>query len=422
MQIITEQQQQFALYVLSKSGKQDLLQRIIDRCNNDSITIWQHFEEGLVKQYNYTQTDAEAKVREWYYEFLAAQQGSTGAATGADANTATHPATPPATEAPVTEKSSLAVDDVATPPATRKRSLAWLWITLLLAGGGAAAYYFLVMKPGKDKAKNLQYVLAEDGVVLRENNECDTAKNRKIMNIAYNQPVEIAPEQPAVNNSGSRWVKVMVTGADGNVINGFVADDRMLGPKEVNQSLDSIYRDRAFNPQAERLSYPLKRALYEYIKNANFEWCVEPVTDNSAFQTIVDLSRKKYGKTTIGGCELTSFTKYRVAILTNRSTGYKKAMIFSLTNNYTSEKVDEKDLSDITDPIIYKASDGVFITEGRVKESKKVVVDKNSSGVPVFKTYVPPVVELPVIDDWLNGGDLQTADTTAAGGGIFDND
>lgn len=373
---ISEQEKQFAAFILAKSGKQQLLQPIIDRCEKDGITVWKHFEEGLIQQYGHTQPEAQRKVQEWYSEYL--QQTEKPAVT------------PPVTAAvPPPVSPFVKEEPVAAPPPVNGKSRFWLWLIPVLLLASAAAYYYLyMMKPGKESATTL-YVLAEDGLVLRTNTECDTAKNKKIINIAYNQPVELAEKI----DSNRNWVKVRVPnakGADGKTLEGYVAEYRMLGTKDLNASLDSIYRDRAWNPQAERLSYPLKKSLYQYIKNTNYEWFVDPVTDETSFQTVVDLSRKQYGKAVINNCALTSYTKYRVAILTSRLNGYKKAMIFSLSNNYTSEKIDELDLSGITDPIMYKAENNVYITEGRNKDAKKYMIDKNSSGAPVFKEYIPP--------------------------------
>jgi hypothetical protein len=73
---VTEQQKKVAAFILAKSGKAHLLQPIIARCEKEKITIWKHFEEGLVKQYGYTEADAQAKVRDWYYEYLATQTPS----------------------------------------------------------------------------------------------------------------------------------------------------------------------------------------------------------------------------------------------------------------------------------------------------------------------------------------------------------
>lgn len=372
---VSEQDIKFASFILAKSGKQHLLQPILDRCERDDITVWTHFEQGLIQQYGHSQPEAQRKVQEWFTEFLAGQQpAATGATAAAEPDAVTSEAPPPVTS----------------------RSRAWWWVLGVLLAGGAAAYYFLYMKKPGEKAPDTLYVLAEDGLVLRTNTNCDTAENKKILNIAYNKPVELLEKIDSSRN----WVKVRVPGtqgAGGKPQEGYVAEYRMLGTKEVNLSLDSIYRDRAWNPQAERLSYPLKKSLYQYIKNANFDWYVDPVTDNTSFQNVIDLSKKIYGKAVINNCALTTYTKYRVAILTSRSGGgVKKALIFSLTGNYTSEKVDERDLSDLADPILYKTGSDVYITDGRNKDAKRYQVKKNSSGIPYFDIWQPPLIPFPM--------------------------
>jgi hypothetical protein len=372
---ISEQEKQFAAFILAKSGKQHLLQPIMDRCEKDGITVWKHFEEGLVQQYQHSQPEAQRKVQEWHSEFLAAQQ----------ANLA------PLAPVDITGKKAevvIQVSDATVPPPVNGKSRFWLWLLplILLAGGGA--YYFFIRKPAETNSPTTLYVLTEDSLTLRTNMDCDKNRNRKVIGLAYSQPVELA--EPI--DSSKNWVKVRVPGtqgADGKPLEGYIADYRMLGVRELNTSLDSIYRDRAWNPLLEKLSYPVKKSLYQYIRNSNFEWFVDPVRekDTSGFQTIVDLP---YGKEQINKCALTSYVKFRLVILTHRSNGGKKAMIFSLNSNYTSEKIDERDLSGLSDPIVLKTKGDIFITEGRDKEAKKYVIGKNSTNTPMFKEYVAP--------------------------------
>lgn len=382
---VSSNEREFALFILNRSGKQHLLQPIIDRCEKDNITVWTHFEQGLVQQYSHTPAEAQRKVQEWYEEFLAARESSK------TVQAVIIPEPPVPTKVTPFEK-PVKEQEIFVPAPAKKKSGAGLWVGILLAlvvlvGG----YYFLfVMKSNKKPSATTLYVLTEDGLVLRSNTNCDTAQNKKIYSIPYNQPVELLEKI----DSNRNWIKVRVPGTkgpDNNPYEGYVAEYRMLGTKEVNASLDSIYRDRTWNPMAERLSYPLKKSLYQYISNTGFDWYVDPVTDNTSFQSIVDLSWKTFGKAVINNCAITTYTKYRVAILTNRTTRSKKAMIFSLSSNYNSEKIDELDLSSLSDPIIYKASgSSVYITDGRNKENKKFEISKNSSGAPVFKEYVAP--------------------------------
>jgi hypothetical protein len=370
-----EQEKQFASFILAKSGKQHLLQPILDRCEKDGITVWKHFEEGLMQQYQHAQPEAQRKVQEWYSEFLAAQQAAAA------------PPVPPQILEQKTETANMA-GKTDVPPPVNGKSRFWLWLLplILLAGGGA--YYFFIRKPAERNAPTTLYVLTEDSLTLRKNTDCDKSRNKKVMGLAYNQPVELAEPMDSSRN----WVKVRVPGTqgpDGQPLEGYIADYRMLGARELNTSLDSIYRDRAWNPLLEKLSYPVKKSLYQYIRNSNFEWFVDPVRekDTSGFQTIVDLP---YGKEQINKCALTSYVKFRLVILTHRSNGGKKAMIFSLNSNYASEKIDELDLSGLSDPIVLKTKGDIFITEGRDKEAKKYVIGKNSTNTPMFKEYVAP--------------------------------
>lgn len=398
---VSSNEKEFALFILTRSGKQHLLQPIIDRCEKDGITVWTHFEQGLVHQYNHTPAEAQRKVQEWYEEFLAAREAKKTVQAviipepvSSEVIKAAKLAEPP----PVKAKQEIFID----PPNKKRRSYGWLWFLLVVLVLGAGAYYLFIMKPKKTAASaTTLYVLTEDGLVLRSNTNCDTAQNKKLYNIPYNQPVELAEKI----DSNRNWIKVRVPGtkgSDGKPIEGYIAEYRMLGTKEVNASLDSIYPEYSWSQQAERLSYPLKKSLYQYIKNTNFDWFIAPVPDNTSFQTVVDLSWKTFGKAVINNCAITTYTKYRVAILTNRTTRSKKAMIFSLSSNYNSEKIDELDLSSLSDPIIYKASGtSVYITDGRDKNNKKYEISKNSSGAPVFKEYVAPNTLLDFFDQYV---------------------
>lgn len=391
---VSSNEREFALFILNRSGKQHLLQPILDRCERDNITVWTHFEQGLVQQYNHTPAEAQRKVQEWYEEFLTAREAQK------PVQAVIIPDPPPVPAGIIPEPPVKSSPQIFIEPVKKRRSYGWLWFLLVVIVLGAGAYYLLTLKQ-KKKAATTLYVLTEDGLVLRSNTNCDTTLNKKLYNIPYNQPVELVE----LIDSARNWVKVRVPGtrgAGGQPIEGYIAEYRMLGPREINASLDSIYRDRTWNPMAERLSYPLKKSLYQYISNTGFDWYVDPVTDNTSFQSVVDLSWKTFGKAMINNCAITTYTKYRVAILTNRTTGLKKAMIFSLSSNYNSEKIDEQDLSNLNDPIIYKASgSSVYITEGRNKDEKKYEIGKNSSGAPVFREYVAPPGLFDVLEQYI---------------------
>jgi hypothetical protein len=391
---LSQKERDFVSFVLKKFDTISLLDATIARCEREDIAPIEHFREGLMKQYQYSSDQARDKVREWLVEFNEQQKPLTPPPVFVE-----QPAAKPQPKQEAAQQTTI----ISPPPVARKRSSAAGWIIgILLLGGIAAAGYFFWWK-NREGDKRIVYVLAEDGVVIREKpNVCDTS-NHKLGGIAYNQEVEILD----TISPNSNWWKVsaigeLVDGSKGPII-GYVAEHRMLGLKADNQRLDSIYMDRVRDAKGETVNYPLKKALYSYIKNAGFAWYVQAVQHPGKYQSVVELSRD-FGTTKLNNCELTNFRKYRVVIIKRRDNQEKKALLFSLTNDYTCEIVGEQDLTEYADPIFfirnYQRADGVMIVDGRNSDSNPNIIftfRKNGSGLPTFVKYekqdVPNIID-----------------------------